>query len=401
MTDTASWLEQAEACMTPNYRPAPMVISHGDGAQLWDLDGRRYLDFSSGIGVTQLGHAHPRVVQAIRSQAGKVCHTANMVHQQGYIEVCQRLTELSFGDKVFLANSGTEAVEAALKISRRHFFDRHDNRTGFVAAVGSFHGRTYGAVTLTGQPTVQRGMGPLLPNVEHVPYDDADAMRSAVGRTTAAVLLEPIQGNSGVLIPQPGYLAAVREICDAAGCLLIFDEVQTGTGRTGRWFAHDHEGVTPDIMTLAKGLGGGLPLGAMVTTDEIAAALQPGVHASTLGGNPVACAAALATMDVIRDDHLLDNATRTGAKLIDRLRDTLGPRDGAVEVRGRGLMIGIELHVPAAQVKNACFERGLLTTTAGSLVLRLLPPLIIGDDEVDSAVGIIGDAIADTTDQCG
>lgn len=394
MTDTASLLAQAQACMTPNYRPPPMVISHGDGAQLWDLEGRRYLDFSSGIGVTALGHAHPRVVEAISEQAAKVCHTANMVHHQGYIEICRRLTELSFGDKVFLSNSGTEAIEAALKISRRYFFDRHEPRTGFVSAVGSFHGRTYGAITLTGQPDYQKGMGPLLPDVTHVPFDDTDAMQAAVGPTTAAVVLEPIQGNNGVRIPRPGYLAAVREICNGAGCHLVFDEVQTGAGRTGKWFAHEHEGVTPDIMTLAKGLGGGLPLGAMVTNDEIAAALQPGVHASTFGGNPVACAAGLATMDVIRDDALLDRARRTGEQLIERLRATLDRHACIKEVRGRGLMIGIELHEPAAPVKNACFERGLLTNTAGSHVLRLLPPLIIGDDEVREAVGVIDDAIA-------
>lgn len=382
----------AKAHATPSYAPPPFVVSHGEGCRLFDLDGNRYLDFASGIGVTAVGHAHPRVVAAISEQASKVCHTSGMLLHEGYASVCRRITEISFADRVFLGNSGAEAVEAAMKLARRYFFDRGEARTGFVATHNSFHGRTYGAISLTGQPKYQTGLAPLLPDVSHVPYGDLEAMKGAAGATTAAVIVEPIQGNAGVRLAPDGYLAGLRDICDAAGCLLIFDEVQTGIGRTGKWFAYEHEGVAPDVMTLAKGLGGGLPLGAMATTEQLGQTFQVGVHASTFGGNPVACAAGLATLDVIRDDDLLANATRMGALLVESVQALDHP--SIREVRGRGLMIGIELDRPAGPLKAACLERGLLTNLAGEKVLRLLPPLIIGELEADEAVSVIQASLA-------
>jgi predicted acetylornithine/succinylornithine family transaminase len=389
---TEELIEWANAHATPSYAPPPFVVSHGEGCRLFDLDGNRYLDFASGIGVTAVGHAHPRVVAAVASQAGKICHTSGMLLHAGYAAVCRRITDISFAPRVFLGNSGAEAGEAAMKLARRYFYDQGEMRTGFVATHGSFHGRTYGALTLTGQPKYQTGLAPLLPDVSHVPYGDLDAMKKAVGASTAAVIVEPIQGNAGVRVAPDGYLAGLSDICNAAGCLLVFDEVQTGIGRTGKWFAYEHDGVAPDIMTLAKGLGGGLPLGAMATTEELGQTFQVGVHASTFGGNPVACAAGLATLDIIRDDGLLENADRIGETLVSALRALGHP--SIHEIRSRGLMIGIELDRPAGPLKKACLERGLLANLAGDSVLRLLPPLIIGEPEVDEAVGIIEAALA-------
>jgi acetylornithine/N-succinyldiaminopimelate aminotransferase len=395
MTDTEKLLESAHAHMTQNYAPPPFVVAGGKGTTLFDTDGKEYLDFAGGIGVIALGHGHARIAAAIAEQAKQVCHTSNLFHHDGYIRVCERLSELSFGDRVYLANSGTEAIEAALKLARRYFWARGDKqRTDFVATEKSFHGRTYGSVSVTGQPKLQEGFGPLLPGVSHVPYGDTDALEKAVGPTTAAVIIEPVQGNGGIVVAPPGYLAAVRSICDTAGCLFILDEVQTGIGRTGKWFAYEHDGVTPDIMALAKMLGGGLPLAAMVTRTDISAALTPGSHASTYGGNPVACAACLATLDVIAEENLLANANAMGEKLRALLAPLVDKHDIALEVRGRGLMNGLRVRDSARPLKDACLERRLLTTLAGPEVLRLMPPLNVSTEEIERAASIIAEALA-------
>ncbi len=387
--DTPKLLALAAAHMTPNYQPPAMVLARGRGSHVWDLAGREYLDFASGIGVNALGHAHPEVVAALSEQAGRLIHTSNLYHHAPYIELCARLGKLAFGPRVFLANSGAEAVEAALKLARLYFHARGEPRPGFVATANAFHGRTFGALSVTGQASLHTGFGPLVSDVRHVPFADVAAMENAVGRGTAAVIVEPIQGNAGVNIPPPGYLKAVRALCTRHGALLIFDEVQTGIGRTGRWFAHQHEDVTPDLMTLAKAVGGGLPLGALVASEEVAQALKPGTHASTFGGNPVACAAGLATLAVIERDRLVERAAALGEHLLAALSSLAGRSPAVRAVRGRGLMVGVELDRPAKPVLAQCRERGLLATAAGDHVVRLLPPLIVTPSEVEAAVEIL------------
>ena len=395
MTNTQALLESASRYMTPNYTPPAFVAARGLGAKLWDTDGKEYLDFSTGIGVNALGHAHPEVARAIAAQAEKLCHTSNTFYHENYIRMCERLATLAFGGKVFLANSGTEAVEGAMKMARRYFFERGEARTGFVATVNSFHGRTYGGLTLTGQPNLQQGFAPLLPDVTHVAYGDLDAMLKAVGPGTAAVIVEPIQGNGGILVAPKGYLQGLRDITQKAGALLIFDEVQTGIGRTGKWFGYQHDSVVPDILTSAKAIGGGLPLGAFVTTNTIAAALKPYSHASTFGGNPVACAAGLATLDIIARDDLLNHATKMGDLAKQIFADVSKKHPILKEVRGRGLMLGLALDRPAKPLQKACLSRGLLATTAGPNVLRLLPPLIVTSAEMEQAASVIAEAMTD------
>jgi acetylornithine/N-succinyldiaminopimelate aminotransferase len=395
MTNTKALLDTASRTMTPNYTPPAFVAARGLGVKLWDTEGKEYLDFSTGIGVNALGHAHPEVAQAIAAQAEKLCHTSNTFYHENYILMCERLATLAFGGKVFLANSGTEAVEGAMKTARRYFFERGEARTGFVATLNSFHGRTYGALTLTGQPSLQQGFAPLLPDVSPVAYGDLDAMRKAVGPSTAAVIVEPVQGNGGILVAPKGYLQGLREITAKAGALLIFDEVQTGIGRTGKWFAYQHDNVVPDIMTSAKAIGGGLPLGAFMTNDTVAAALKPYSHATTFGGNPVACAAGLATINVIARDNLLEHATKMGELAKSIFADVAKQRSILKEVRGRGLMLGLALDRPAKPLQKACLARNLLTTTAGPNVLRLLPPLIVTSAEMEKAAAVISEAMTD------
>lgn len=389
---TERLLATARRVMAPCYAPPAFIPKRGEGALLWDHDDRRYLDFTSGIGVNALGHAHPEVVAAITSQAQRLLHTANILYHEGHIAMCERLVDMSFGHQVFLCNSGTEAMEAAIKAARRYFYIQGDRRAGLVATHGSFHGRSLGALSITGQPTYREGYAPMLPETQLVPFGDVAAMRAAVDRSTAAVVLEPIQGNSGVHVAPLGYLAAVRALCDEVGCLLVFDEIQTGIGRTGRWFGHEHDSVTPDIMTVAKALGGGLPLGAMVATEPVGAALTLGSHGTTFGGNPVACAAGLKTLEIIERDRLLEAADQRGQQLrteIDALRLT---HPTIQEVRGRGLMIGIELACDAKAIRDRCREDGLLVISTKN-VIRLLPPLIVSKAQVAEAVEILGRGI--------
>lgn len=391
--NTQQLLATARRVMTPNYAPGSFILQRGEGSWAWDAEGKRYLDFSSGIGVNALGHAHPEVVEAITQQAARLCHTSNQFHHAGYIQLCQRLTELSFGEQVFLTNSGTEAMEAALKLSRRYFFRRGEERPRFIATHGSFHGRTLGAVSVTGQPTYHEGFGPLLQSVTFVPYGDVDALREALDPTVAAVILEPIQGNSGVRPAPEGYLPQVAAACASTGTLLIFDEIQTGVARTGRWFSHQHHGVTPQLMTCAKALGGGLPLGALVTTAEVGSAFTLGSHGSTFGGNPVACAAGLATLHIIERDGLVERAQQLGELFLGRLREVAARHPAITEVRGRGLMIGVELKVAAKEARARCTQEGLLVTAAGEKVLRLLPPLNTNQEEIEQAVAMLERAI--------
>ncbi|MDI5966012.1 acetylornithine transaminase [Streptomyces sp. SL13] len=367
-----------QGTLMDNYGTPRLPLVRGAGATVWDAEGNAYLDLVGGIAVNALGHAHPAVVEAVTRQISRLGHVSNLFIAEPPVELAERLVALAGRPgRVLFVNSGAEAVEAAFKIGRR------TGRTHNVAAVGGFHGRTMGALALTGQPAKQEPFRPLPGEVTHVPFGDADALRAAVTGRTAAVFLEPIQGENGVVVPPPGYLAAAREITRAAGALLVLDEVQTGVGRTGHWFAHQADGIEPDVVTLAKGLGGGLPIGATLAFGPAADLLTPGQHGTTFGGNPVVCAAALAVLDTIEADGLLDRVKRTGERLrsgIEALADPLVER-----VRGAGLLIGIVLTEPLApQVQQAAQDAGLLVNAAVPGTVRLAPPLVLGDHEVET-----------------
>ncbi|WP_432092551.1 acetylornithine transaminase [Streptomyces sp. bgisy100] len=367
-----------QGALMDNYGTPRVPLVRGEGATVWDADGTAYTDFVGGIAVNALGHAHPAVVQAVSDQIATLGHVSNLFVAEPVVDLAERLIEL-FGrpGRVYFSNSGAEAVEAAIKIGRR------TGRTGMVATTGGFHGRTMGALALTGQPAKQDPFRPLPGDVTHVPYGDADALRDAVTTDTALVIIEPVQGENGVIVPPRGYLAAAREITRATGTLLVIDEIQTGIGRTGHWFEHRAQGVEPDIVTLAKGLGGGLPIGATVAFGPAAELLTPGQHGSTFGGNPVACAAALAVLDTIRDEGILDRVKRTGERLRSGIEALGHPLVG--QVRGAGLLLGIVLTESAApQVQRAAQDAGLLVNAIAPDVVRLAPPLILGDDEADA-----------------
>ncbi|MER5970959.1 acetylornithine transaminase [Streptomyces sp. NPDC002055] len=367
-----------QGALMDNYGTPRVPLVRGEGATVWDADGTAYTDFVGGIAVNALGHAHPAVVQAVSDQIATLGHVSNLFVAEPVVDLAERLIQL-FGrpGRVYFSNSGAEAVEAAIKIGRR------TGRTGMVATTGGFHGRTMGALALTGQPAKQDPFRPLPGDVTHVPYGDADALRDAVTTDTALVIIEPVQGENGVIVPPRGYLAAAREITRATGTLLVIDEIQTGIGRTGHWFEHQAQGVEPDIVTLAKGLGGGLPIGATVAFGPAAELLTPGQHGSTFGGNPVACAAALAVLDTIRDEGILDRVKRTGERLRSGIEALGHPLVG--QVRGAGLLLGIVLTESAApQVQRAAQDAGLLVNAIAPDVVRLAPPLILGDDEADA-----------------
>ena len=367
-----------QGAMMDNYGTPRVPLTHGEGATVWDADGKEYLDFVSGIAVNSLGHAHPAVVRAVSDQVATLGHVSNLFVAEPPVALAERLLQL-FGraGRVYFSNSGAEAVEGAFKIGRR------TGRTHMVATHGGFHGRTMGSLALTGQPAKQEPFRPLPGDVTHVPYGDVEALRAAVTTDTALLILEPIQGENGVIVPPAGYLAAAREITRATGTLLVLDEVQTGIGRTGHWFEHQAQGVEPDVVTLAKGLGGGLPIGATIAFGPAADLLTPGQHGSTFGGNPVSCAAAVAVLDTIEADGILDRVKRAG----ERLRDGIESLDHALigHVRGAGLLLGIVLTESLApQVQQAAQDAGLLVNATGPDVVRLAPPLVVEDDAVDT-----------------
>jgi acetylornithine/N-succinyldiaminopimelate aminotransferase len=371
------------------YKRWPVEFVSGRGAVLVDDSGREYIDCVAGIAVASVGHAHPRVASAIAAQARKLIHVSNLYVTEPQTRLAQRLADLTGGMRSFFTNSGAETIECAIKLARRWAGRRGAGRHRLVATTGGFHGRTLGALTATGQPGKQKPFEPLVPGFVHVDYDNVAALRAAVDDSVAAVILEPIQGEAGVVVPSEGYLRAARELCEERGALLVLDEVQTGLGRTGDWFASQFEGVEPDVMCLAKSLAGGLPMGACLAMPEVASAFEPGDHATTFGGGPVQAAAALTVLDVIEEEGLVERARVGGRWLSAGLREVFGDH----EIRGRGLMIAVDLgRTIAREVAERALQRGLLVNDATPSVLRLTPPLVISDAQIDEAVGILGDA---------
>jgi predicted acetylornithine/succinylornithine family transaminase len=392
--DTKTLMEWSAKYHTPNYGRTPLVLDRGEGTRVWDSDGKEYLDFTTGIAVTGLGHCHPVITGAIREAAATLLHVSNIFHNAPQVHLAKLLVEHSFADRVFFCNSGAEANEAALKVVRKYAKERlSSDRYEVIATNNSFHGRTLATVSATGQPKYHHGFEPLMPGFKHVPYNDLKAMERALDSRTAAILVEPIQGEGGVNIPDDGYLPGLRKLCDESGALLVFDEVQTGVGRTGKLWAYEHSGVEPDVMTLAKALANGIPIGAMLCREEVASALTAGSHGSTFAGSAFVTSVALATLTTVIGDKLPQRAADRGRELMDGVRALQRTQPVIKEVRGQGLLIGIELTKPAAPVMDACRDAGLLVLTAGEKVVRLAPPLIVESGECKRALEILGAAI--------
>ena len=395
--ETRKIIEDADHYLMPTYSRFPIVLRKGRGVKVWDTNGKEYLDFVGGIAVNVLGHCHPRVVVAIQKQAQRLIHVSNLYHIEPQVRLAKLLVMNSFADKVFFCNSGAEANEAAIKIARKYAHE-HFGAECFeiISTFNSFHGRTIATLTATGQTKFQKGFEPLLPGFKHVPFNNIDALRAAVSERTCAVMLEPIQAEGGINLPSEDYLTQVRELCDEKKILLILDEVQTGMGRTGKLFAYEHYGITPDIMSLAKGLGGGVPIGAMLATDKVAAVFQPRTHASTFGGNPLVCAAAIAAIEALLEDGLvLDQCNRMSRYLLERLNQLQEEYEGkVVDVRGKGLLIAMELMREGVPYVTACMERGVLIGLAGAgNILRFTPPLIVEERDIDHMIDVLEDVL--------
>jgi acetylornithine/N-succinyldiaminopimelate aminotransferase len=398
MSETEAWLARAGHTLANTYARFPLVLERGEGCTVWDVEGKAYLDFVAGIAVCALGHCHPAIVEALQSQAARLLHVSNLYYLPPQIRLAELLCQHSFADRVFFCNSGAEANEAAIKLARKYAKDHHGpRRFEIISMEGGFHGRTIATVTATAQPKYQQGFEPLLPGFRYVPFDDVPAVKETIGPHTAAVLVEPIQGEGGIHVPSAGYLRGLRELCDESGALLIFDEVQTGMGRTGRLFAYEHWGVEPDIMTLAKALGGGVPIGAMLAREAVAASFTPGTHAATFGGNPLVTTVAFATLTTILEADLASRAAAMGERLMEVLRE-LQARHGAIKaVRGKGLLVGVELDREARPLVNTCLGLGLLLSAAGEKVIRFAPPLVVGEADLAEAVAILDKALGETT----
>jgi acetylornithine/N-succinyldiaminopimelate aminotransferase len=363
------------------YGRQPLALKKGSGALVWDVEGRSYIDCLAGIAVNNVGHAHPKVAEAICNQAKNLIHISNLYYTQKQVELAKLLAEVSPHQLAFFCNSGAEANEGAIKLARKY-----TGKGGIIAMENSFHGRTITTITATGQKKYQKGFGPLTPGFKHVPYGEVQAVADAIGKDTAAVLVEPIQGEGGVIVPPEGYLEELKNLCQEKDVLLIFDEVQTGFGRTGEMFASQTFKVTPDITALAKGIAGGFPMGAVLASEEVGGAFEPGDHAATFGGGPLACAAAKASINVILDEKLLEKSRENGAYFKEKL-ETLRDVHGIVEdVRGRGLMLGMELDLNCGEMVNQAREKGLLINCAADKVLRFVPPLVIEKSQIDVVI---------------
>lgn len=374
------------------YSRFPITLTHGEGMYVYDENGKKYLDFAAGIAVNSLGHGHKGLAEAISRQAGELIHVSNLYWNKPQIELAEKLVKNSCFDKVFFCNSGAESIEGALKLARKYASKKGTGKFEIITMKDSFHGRTYGAITATGQTKYQKGLEPLLPGIVHAEFNSYEGVKAAVTDKTCAILLEPVQGESGIHPADKDFLEKVRSLCDKNDILLIFDEVQCGVGRTGELFAYQQYGVEPDILTLAKGLAGGVPIGALLAKSGAAEGFSPGDHASTFGGNPLAAAAANTVLDEVLGG-LLGNAKKQGEYLAEKLKMLVNEYDIVAEVRGIGLMQGIELTVPAGNIVNACIEKGLLLVSAGPNVVRFVPPLIVTGRDIDEAVDILRSAL--------
>jgi predicted acetylornithine/succinylornithine family transaminase len=394
--ETKKLIDESNLYIMNTYKRFPIVLRKGRGMKVWSADGKEYLDFVGGVAVNILGHCHPRVVVAIQKQAQRLLHVSNYYHIKPQIKLAKLLIQHTFADKVFFCNSGAEANEAAIKLARKYSKENvNPDRFEIITAENSFHGRTLAALTATGQEKFQKGFEPLVPGFKHVPFNDVDAIGQAITMNTCAIMLEPVQGEGGVKIPNPDYLKEVRKICDENSLLLILDEVQTGMGRTGKFFAYEHFGITPDIMTIAKGLGGGVPIGAMLSTDKVASAFQPGTHASTFGGNPLVCAAAVTTIETLLEDgFILDQCNRMSEYMKERLINLREKFPHLIaDIRGLGLLIGMELTRDCDSIVKACLEMGVLVNCAAGNVLRFIPPLIVQKKDIDHLINVLGKAL--------
>lgn len=390
MGTSQNWIDRGLEHVAKTYGRYPLVAASGQGCWLTDIDGKKYLDFLAGVAVNNLGHCHPKVVAALQDQAGKLLHCSNYFHIPQQIELAEILCKHSFGDRVFFCNSGAEANEAALKLARKYSADTYgDGRFEIITAQASFHGRTLATISATGQDKIQAGFAPMIPGFKYVPFGDIHALEESISSKTCAIMLEPIQGEGGINVPPQGYLQAVRELCDQNQLLLIFDEIQVGLGRTGKLFAYQHDNVEPDVMTLAKALAAGPPIGAMVAREEYAQALGPGTHGSTFGGNPLVTAAGVATMKVLLESDVLDNCTHMGNYLFTKLEQLQQKYNFIKNVRGRGLILGMELTIEGGEIVKTALDRGLLINCTVGNVLRFVPPLIVSQSEIDQMIDIL------------
>jgi acetylornithine/N-succinyldiaminopimelate aminotransferase len=393
-TTSESTIGLADKYIFPTYKRHPFALVKGQGCRVWDESGKAYLDFVGGIAVCALGHSSPIVTKALEEQSKTLVHVSNLYYTRPQAELAKLLVENSFADRVFFCNSGAEANEAAIKIARRYTREKFGpGKHTIVSMQGSFHGRTMATLSATGQSKVQVGYDPLLPGFKFVPYNDLAVLKAAVDDTVCAVMLEPIQGEGGIVVPHPDYLKGVKEICREKGALLIFDEIQTGVGRTGRLFAYEHFGVSPDIMSLAKALGNGLPIGAMLSTEALSSAFGPGSHASTFGGTPLVTAVAKAVLSSLLNDGWLDHCRNMGSYFRARLEELKKRHACIKEVRGLGLIIGVELDRPGAPVMEACVQRGFLINCAQEKVLRFVPPLVVTEKEIDQLIEALGSVL--------
>jgi acetylornithine/N-succinyldiaminopimelate aminotransferase len=384
----------ADRHIAGTYARYPLALKRGQGCTLFDEQGKAYTDFIAGIAVCNLGHAHSRLAAVLAEQAGTLWHVSNLFYTEPQTQLAAFLTAHSFADRVFFANSGAEANEAAIKLARKYFHGRGDTgRNRIVCMHQSFHGRTLGTLSATGQEKVRKGFDPLLEGFDFVPFNDLEALEKTIGAATCAVMLEPIQGEGGVRCPAPEYLRNVRQLCDRSGCLLIFDEVQTGIGRTGKLFAYEHFGMTPDIMTLAKALGNGMPIGAMLATEHVAAAFGPGAHATTFGGTPLVTRVALEVLRILTEEKVIQQAQDQGEYLCRKLQELKQTHPCINDIRGLGLLVGVELDMPGAEIVAACREKGYLVNCVQDHVLRLAPPLIISRPEIDGLIECLDEVL--------
>jgi len=386
-------IEKGKSVVMNTYNRFPVVLERGEGLYVYDENGKRYLDFVAGIAVNTLGHGHPVLTKAVAEQATKMMHVSNLYWTKPQIDLAEKLVQNSCFDKAFFCNSGAEAIEGALKLARKYAEKNHPEKHEIISMESSFHGRTLGAITATGQPKYQQGLKPLLPGIVHVAFNDFEALEKAVSEKTAGILLEPIQAEGGIIPAQKEYLQKIRKLCDEKNILLMYDEVQCGMGRTGHLFAYEYYDVKPDIIALAKGIAGGVPMGALLATDKVSDGFAPGDHASTFGGNSLASSAACAVMDELVKGSIIENAKKQGLYLTEKLMELKAKHEIIKDVRGVGLLQGIELSVEAGPIITSCIEKGLLLVGAGTHVIRFVPALTVSKAEIDECMTMLGEAL--------